>query len=277
MEKHYNVVVGIANPDNVGGLMRVSCLLAAEFHGRVTAVTVVDTEHAQTPLETEHHDRMSLGYEMLGAAERVAERWDVPFSGRLVVVRGVAEALSEIAEVEHARVIVVGFSERNHPDGDDTQFARLIDDIAQQAKCNLLVARFRAPLRFDRVLVPVRRRLNLDIRRDLVTALHNQLGSTIEVVHFARSHDEVEYMHGILEEWLIERGVAEWVTLRVEVHAEPAQAIVDASAHYDAVVLGAAPFDEIRRMYFGAVPDYVARHAHCSTFMLRPHDVVSLP
>ncbi|MGD9498425.1 MAG: universal stress protein [Armatimonadota bacterium] len=270
----YNVIVGVANPENVPGLMRLGCLLANEYAGRVTAVTVIETEHAPTPVTLAHHDRMSLGYELLEVAEQIARCCGVQFSGRIVVLRGVAEALDEVAEAEHARVIIVGFSERAHPDGDDAEFERLIDEIAHRASCDLLVARLREPERYDRVLVPVRQRLDLEIRRDLVTALHNQLGSQIDVVHFACTEAEAAAKHDELLAWLQDRGVAEWVKLRVDVHDDPGAAIVAASQHYDAVVLGTSPLHEVRRRYFGAVPEHVAAHARCSTFLLRAHDIL---
>jgi len=270
----YNVVVGLANPGNVRPLMRLGCILCREYGGTVTAVTVVETDRAEAEAAAESHDRMSRGYELLDAAEAIAADCEAPFEGRIAVGRGVADVLDEVAEAQHARLIIVGFSERAHPDGDNTEFDRLIDEIAEHASCSLLVARLRGAQDYRRVLVPVRERLNLDIRRELVTALHNRLGAQVDVVHFACSEEEAEGQRGELLGWLQERGVADWVTLCVEVHADPAQAIVAASADYDAVVLGTAPLYEVRRRYFGAVPEHVANHARCSAFLLRTHGVV---
>jgi len=274
MADEHDVVVGLANPDNVPALVRLGCLLAAEYGGTVTGVTVVETDHAATAADIASHDRMSRGYELLDLAEEVARGCDAPFEGRIAIGRGVAEVLDEVAESQHARLIIVGFSERAHPDGDDAEFDRLIDEIAEHALCDLLVARLRGAQDYRRLLVPVRERLNLDIRREFVTALHNQLGAQVEVVHFACSEEEAAAKHDELLAWLRERGVADWVTLRVDVHPDPAEAIVAAAAHYDAVVLGTAPLHEVRRRYFGAVPEHVAAHAPCTAFLLRTHDVV---
>ncbi len=272
----YNVVVGLANPGNVRPLMRLACILCREHGGTVTAVSVVETNRAEAEVAAESHDRMSRGYELLDAAEALTAECEVRYEGRIAVGRGVAEVLDEVAEAQQARLIVVGFSERAHPDGDGTRFDRLIDEIAEHATCSLLVARLRGPARFDHVLVPVRERLNLDIRREFVTALHNQLGAQVHVVHFACSEDEAAAKRDELLAWLEEREVAEWVTLRVEVRPDPGEAIVACAGEYDAVVLGTAPLHEVRRKYFGAVPEYVADHARCSTFLLRTHDVVPL-
>lgn len=267
----YNVVVGVANPETVIRLIRLGCIMTTEYRGRVTAVTVVEIEDQELPGDSEHHDRMTLGYDLLHAAEDVARACNARLECRIAVGRPVGEVLAEVAEAEAARLIIVGYSEADGSPPHDASFDRLIDEIAKHAPCDLLVAKFRGPERYERVLVPVMQRLNMDIRRDFLTALHNQLGTRVEVVHFAPSEAEGLARHEEFAAWLAERGVCDWVELSVRVHPDPAEAIVAATADYDAVVLGTAPLYEVRRRYFGALPDHVANHAACTAFLLRPH------
>lgn len=269
----YTVVVGLGNPDNVERLMHIGCMMAKEYDGRVEAVTVVDVDCEAPETTPQCHDRISRAYAVLEDAGRIAEKCGVAHDGRLAVGREVADVLDEMAESTDAKLIVVGFSERDHPRGDGSDFDRLVDEIAHRAPCNLLVARFIGEPRYDRVLVPVRARLNLDVRRDLVLALQNQFGSHVDVVHFACSDAEAEEMQDQLDRWLVEREIDHCVNLRVEVRRDPAEAIVDASEDYDLVLLGTAPLHEVRRRYFGAVPEHVANHAKCSTFLVRHRDI----
>lgn len=267
----YNVVVGVSNPATVARLVRVAAILAREYGGQVTAVAVVEMTDQEPPPGGTQHDRMSAGYELLNTAERVAGECGVPYQGRIAVGRPVAEVLDEVAQAQHARLIVVGYSnaESTRPHSED--FDRLIDEIADHASCDLLIARFRGPERFARVLAPVSGRLSMDIRREFLLALHRQFGARVEIVHFACSAEEGAVMQEELARWLAEREVHDLVELRVDVHPDPAAAIEAASADYDAVVLGTAPLYEVRRRYFGAVAEHVADHAACSTFLLRPH------
>lgn len=267
----YSVIVGISNPATVTRLVHLGCILANEYGGRVTAVTVVEMTDRRPAPNAEPHDRMTAGYDLLNAGEAVAREYAVPYEGRIAVGRPVAEVLDEVARAQQARLIVVGYSEADSSRSHNADFERLIDEIADQASCDLLVARFRGPERFERVLAPVSERLNMDIRREFLLALHHQLGTRIEIVHFAGSEQEGAAMHEELTAWMAERQAHDFVELRVEVHADPGAAIVAASADYDAVVLGAAPLFEVRRRYFGPVAEYVAQHAACSTFLLRPH------
>jgi len=269
----YTVVVGLGNPENVERLMCIGCMMANEYGGRVEGVTVVDIDCEAPEATPECHDRISRAYGVLETAGNMAEHCDAEFEGHLAVGREVAAVLDEMAEATDAELIVVGFSERDHPRGGGSDFHRLVDEIAHRAPCSLLVARFVGDVSYERVLVPVRARLNLDVRRHLVVALQDQFHSAVDVVHFACNESEVEAKHDDLEEWLSERGVWDRVNLKVEVHQDPAQAIVEASESYDLVVLGTAPLHEVRRKYFGAVPEYVANHAACSTFFVRTHDI----
>lgn len=269
----YTVVVGLGNPDHVDRLMLVACMMAKKHEGRVAGVTVVEMESEAPAATPQYQDRMSRAYGVLEAAAEFAEGYEAEFEGHLAVAREVHEVINEMAQATGASLITVGFSERDHPRGDDSDFERLVDEIAHHAPCNLLVARFVGDPRYDRVLVPVRARLNLDLRRDLVLALQDQFSSQVDVVHFACNETEAEEKRQELEDWLSDRGLDHRVSLRVEVREDPAQAIVEASTHYDLALLGTAPLHEVRRKYFGSVPEYVAGHAACSTFLMRTREV----
>lgn len=269
----YAVVVGLGNPENVERLMCIGCMMANQYDGRVEGVTVVDVDREEPEMTPERQDRMSRAYGVLDTAAEMAEYCGARFDGHLAVGREVATVLDEAAQATGAELIVVGFSEREHPRGDGSDFDRLVDEIAHRAPCNLLVARFMGDVSYERVLVPVRAQLNLDVRRDLVLALQDQFNSTVDVVHFACDDAEAEQMHDELAAWLRDRGVGDRVNLRIKVHQDPAEAIVEASEDYDLVVLGTAPLHEVRRKYFGAVPEYVARNAACSTFLVRTRDL----
>ncbi len=271
----YTVVVGLGNPETAARLMRIGCMMAKQFDGRIEAVTVVDTDHAPPVATPERHDRMSAAYDLLATAEVVAGECEACSSGHIAIGRPVAEVLDELAESTDASLIVIGYSERTHPDGDSSDFERLTDEIATRAPCDLLVARFVGEDSCRRVLVPVREELNLDVRRDVLVALQEQYASAIDVVHFTCTEDDIAPRREQLRAWLDERGMTDRVTLRVDVREEPAEAIVQASANYDLVMLGAGPLHEVRRRYFGPITEYVATHAASSTFLLRTRDITS--
>ena len=273
----YTVVVGLGNPQNVERLMRVGCMMAGRHDGRVEAVTVISVDCEEPVPAPEGHDRISRGYAILDHAQRIAEHACTRFTSHLSIGRPIFETLDEVAEATDAELILVGYSERRHPRGDTRPFDRLVDEIAARAPCDLLVARFVGEPAYGRVLVPVRARLDLDIRRDLLLALQDNFGSEIDVVHFAGNEQEAERMRDELAEWLEARGVKDLMNSRVEIHDNPPEAIVGASRDYDLVVIGTAPLHEVRRKFFGAIPEHVANHAACSTFLIRTRNVKFRP
>ena len=273
MDEH-DVVIALSNPANVRPLMKLGCMMAKEFEGKAIAGTVVTIE-GDAPPGDDHHDRMSRGYDLLRDAERVATEMGTRFEGRIAVARGIEDVLDEVAAARHARAIIMGYSEREHPMPGQRDFDRLIDDVAAHAPCDLIVARFKdGGVNYGRVLVPVSRRLNMDVRRDLVTALHHQAGAQVDLIHFATNDAEAERMHAELVEWLQERGVADWIEPRVEIRPDPAEAIVEAGADYDALVLGTAPLQTVRRRLFGSVAEQVAENATCTTLLVRTYEGV---
>ncbi len=269
----YTVVVGLGNPENVDRLMHVASMIAKDNGGRVQGVTVVNVDRFAPDMTDQAHDRINRAYNILAEAEAVAELCGASFDGHLTVGREVAEVLNEVADSTDARLIIVGFSERRHPAGADTDFDRLVDEIAHQAPCNVLVARFVREPTYERVLVPVRGRSTLETRHDVLQALRNQLGASVDVMHVSSNQREAEEMRELLADWLRDHGVIDRVRLLVEISKDAGAAIVEASSNYDLVVIGTAPLHEVRRKFFGAVPEYVANHAACSTFLVRTQDI----
>ena len=272
MQQH-DVVVALSNPANVARLVRLGCLVANEFEGTVVGATVVTVDQKLEP-DDASPDRMGKANDLLNAAEATANEMGSRFEGRLALNRDIGEMLDEVAEAQSAKAIILGYSERPHPSGSD-DFERVIDEVAAHAHCNLVVARFNGlGESYRKVLVPVATRINMDVRRDLIAALRNQAEVQIDLVHFARDTDEAEGTREDLEDWLVERGVDDWVAARVDIHEDPKQAIVDACQNYDAVILGTPPLQMVRRRLFGSIPEFVAENADCTTLLVRQSEGV---
>ncbi len=269
--REHDIVVALSNPDKVPALMRLGCMMANEFDGNVIAATVVTVEGEFCPDETST-SRMSGADELLRAAEQTATEMGARFEGRVAVSRGIQEVLDEIASARHAKAVVMGYSGHSRPT-EGRKHDRLIDEVAAHVPCNLVVAKFRnGGTGYKKVLVPVARRLNMDVRRDLLAALHQQAGAQVDLVHFACDAEEAGKIWEDLQEWLVEREVNEWITPRVDIHTDPGQAIVDACRGYDAVLLGTPPLQTLRRRLFGSIPEYVAENAACTTLLIRQRE-----
>ena len=271
--KGYIVLVGVANPDSVARLMRTAALIAKQFGGRVVAASTMTPPSATPPSERGRTDRMSHAEELLRQAAACAQQWAVPCETAVVVAQHIHEGLVDLAMAHQADMILVGFSAGEAPSpGAPDSFDRIIDGLAAHAPCHLLVAKYRDGERFARVLVPLASEINLDLTKDVVTALHHQVGAAINFVRFAASQEEAPRYLDELESWLSVRGMADCGTAAVHVHPEPAEAIVAATRNYDAVVVGAGPLHVLRRRLFGSIAEHVAEHAACTAYLARAHE-----
>lgn len=269
----YTIVVGVANPDTVSRLMYTAAMMARQFSGRVVAASVVPPASGARSSDNDRADAMSQAEELLQEALARAQRWEVQCDSTILVARQIHEGLVDVALAHQANVILVGFPGRQEPPlqaNDD--FDRIIDALAARAPCHLLVAKYRDGKRCDRVLVPVVSEINLDLTKDIVTALHCQAGAAVDFVHFTASAEEAERGLEQLQCWLEPAGLADWGRMTVQTDPQPAVAIVAASQGYDALVVGTAPLHALRRRLFGSIAEHIANHAACTAYLVRARE-----
>ncbi len=265
----YTVVVGVANPHTVSRLMHVACLLAQQFAGQIMVTSVVPPAGEARATDNQQ-DPMSEADQILEQALDYAQTQQITCDSTVLVARQIHEGIIDVADAQQADVILVGFSEGPAPSlQQDENFDRIIDALATHSPCHLLVAKFRNGQQFDKVLVPVAGELDFASTSELATALYHQEGASVDFVHFTPSVQEAEQKSQQLHDWLEASGAAQWSSAAMEVSDEPAQAIIDASAGYDAVIVGTPPLHTLRRQLFGSLGEQVANHAACTTFLVR--------
>ncbi len=265
----YTIVVAVANPNTVDRLMHTACLIATQFAGRIMVTTVVSPTQPVSPSGDAPANRISQADQLLQQALDYAKMQEVACESTISLARQIHEGIVEVASAQQAHLVVVGFSQHDQLTWQPDNFDRIIDAIAAHSPCHLLVANFRNGEKFERVLVPIASQFNLDLTKDIVIALHYQGSATVDFVHFAASEEQVEHITEELAQWLDTAGVADCGTVRVQVNPKPAQAIVQASQDYDAVIVGTPPLHTLRRRLFGSIAEQVANDAACTTYLVR--------
>jgi len=267
----YTIVVGVANPETLAPLMETACLMAKQFAGRIVATNVVPPPTGDSSGDA-RTDGLTQANQLLGEALDIAASYSIPCDGTVSLARQIHEGIIDIAVGRQAKVIVVGFSERQEPALAEHNFDRIIDALAAHSPCHLLVAKFRDGQRFDKVLVPVASQLNLQLTGDLVTTLHYQAAARIDFIHFASGTAEAERKAQDLSRSLADSGLKDCGTMTVQISPEPAQAIVETSHGYDVVVVGTPPLEALRRRLFGSVAEHITEHAACTTYLVRSRE-----
>ncbi|MEZ5339411.1 MAG: amino acid permease [bacterium] len=153
LEPRYRIMVPCHNPRNVPSLIRLAAHLAEPYgdNAEVVGVTV-----AEVPVQLEVHQGMEIiaeYEELLHRAEEVARELGVRFRAELRLAHSTARAITQLARLERVDLLVLGW--KGYETRTEAIFGSLIDDIIEDAPCDLLLAKithdFHPP--FSRVLL----------------------------------------------------------------------------------------------------------------------------
>ncbi len=267
----YTVVVAVANPATVAKLIHTSALIAEEHDGRLLATSVVPSPDEGPGKPAHLEDAFGSAQNLVERAEHAAQAHGLTCESRVAVAQHIHEAIASVAEGADADLLVIGMSEGAHPTlaQSDIDFDRIVDAVAAHAPCNVLVAKFRNGLHFDRVLVPVESATDLSLTRQIIVPLYHQAGADVDFVHFAPTAAETEKALEQVNGWLNEASLDDCGSALVKVAPSPTAGIVHASDAYDVVVLGTPPLHMLKRQLLGSLAEQVVQEAHCTTLVLR--------
>ena len=267
----YTVVVAVANPATVAKLIQTSALIAAEYDGRLLAVSVVPSPDEGPGKPAHLDDAFGHAQNLVERAEHAAQARGLECESRVAVAQHIHEAITSVAEGADADLLVIGMSEGAHRTLADhnTDFDRIVDAVAAHAPCNVLVAKFRNGLHFDRVLVPIESSTDLSLTRQIVVPLYHQAGANVDFVHFAPTAAESQEALDQLNGWLNEASLDDYGSAVIRAGSTPTAGIVHVSDAYDVVVVGTPPLHTLRRKLLGSLAEQVVQEAHCTTLVMR--------
>ncbi|MHC3129142.1 MAG: universal stress protein [Candidatus Bathyarchaeota archaeon] len=267
----YTVVVALANPANVGELVHLAALVAAEHNGELVATSVVHSLEEDGSASAPDPDAFSKAQNLVQRAQDAAQARGVQCQRRVAIAQHIHDGIANITEAQGADLLLMGMSEQLHPslEASEIEFDRIVDAVAAHVPCNVLVAKFRDGIRLDRVLVPVADYTDLSMAREVIVPLYHQAGADIHFVAFTPSQHKLQQAHRELVQWLGEADLADCGEARIEVSDKPAEGIIQASETYDLVVIGTPPLHKLRLQLLGSVAEQVINNAHCSTLVMR--------
>ena len=267
----YTVVVAVANPATVGELIETSAVIAKQHNGRLIATSVVPSPDEPEGESGPPQEAFSKAQNLVERAQHAAQARGLSCERRVAVGQHIHEGLTTVAEAYDADLLVIGMSERVHPTlaRSDIDFDRIVDAVAAHAPCNMLVAKFRGNLRFDRVLVPVTHSTHLGLAREIIIALYHQAGADIDFNQFAPTETGVAEALGQLHRWLNDAGLDSYGHSLVNIAPEPAEAIISASDAYDVVAVSTPPLHALQRQLLGSLAEQVVSTAHCTALVMR--------
>jgi len=171
-ESQYVVVVGLANPDHLEGLMRIASVFARRQRGRIIAASVIlvpDSVELVDAPERAEAEAVARAEAMIQRAVDFGAELGLQVDPVLEFAHEVASGLVAVAHEQQAQIMLVGFSPPAQPSPETGEGpARISEAIAGLALCSLAIVAFPGDdADTTRMLIPVTETFEPGMIKDL--------------------------------------------------------------------------------------------------------------
>jgi len=287
----YRILVPVANPTTQKGLLQLAVAIAGtglpndRGHGFTTQSAVVhplsliqleeDYLFESTPIEAERliQQRRSRLEELIQSLEPPETR---DFVHPIVrIAKDVAGATAEIAQLDRANLILVGW---HRPAFSSNRLGGRVGQILTTAPVDVAVFVDRGRERLERLLVPYAASTHDDLGLELALRLlvngeHRSL-TVLGVVQGNDDFRELSYEFRTLMEQL-PSSVRDRIDIQMIEAPEPIQAVVEASNLVDLTIAGTSRAWGIERQTLGRYTDELAIECHSSLLITRRYSQVT--
>ena len=253
------VIMGGSHIKTISALARIAALIANYHQALPLAVMVVSEKSKRTSEE-----QRRLQETLFKAAQKEVQGLGTRLDFEVVQAKSVPDGIVELARKNRSFGIVVG-----HPQRKVNEYHRVVERVANEAGCPVIVARFVGELHTERILVPIIDHEDLTTIKSVLCSLaaigHHHIlllglmasGSSREVLVSEKKE---------LERWTEKAGLACGVTFKVKSSEALLESIIKESEHHDLLVMAAEESQGLPRLFFGSLSEDVARN--CNTSML---------
>lgn len=246
------VLFGLSHPGRAAAVTRLATLLSHEFRAMPLAVHVVAGEH-QGDFWSSQPDRDSLNLFQL--ARREAQNLGYPLKTYSEFAEETAEGIVRAAESVKAQAIVLGHPlARRAP-----EFARIVDAVARDSLCPVVVAKMTGRFDVQNILVAVSSRDELYALQPFISALSLLPQENLTVVRLMpheTSAGELEKREEEVREIVSE--YLEGTPCRAVATESRVHRVLSESERFDMLVMSASGQRGLRRVFFGSLAEDVA-------------------
>lgn len=260
------VIFGVGNPQTARGLARIATLMAHYYRATPLGVHVMVEEDPDDFWGGEQ-DRETRALFALARAE--AASMGYPMAATVEFAPTPAIGLNSVAEAEEAQAILLG-----HPlGGTATEFRRVVDEVAREALCPVILVRFAGPLHTERILVPLTSIEGMEPIEPVVAALasveHHELTLLCMLPPEAGRRDEQQARER-MQHWIAKVGVPADVRCILARTEARLPAVLEAARDHDIVVMASGTSRGVRRLFFGSLAEDIAVRCHRTMITVRP-------
>lgn len=239
------VIFGATRRHTVNGIARIATVFAHHYKAGPMAVYVQPPGAPPPPhnFEIEREEVETMGYELL---VEVVPDASIP-SGLVTAV-----------EYDNAKAVVLSY-----PLNDETStFPEVLETVASNVNCPVIVVQFYGVLHTERILVPVTDMSDLAEVYPVVLALGKIGEHQIQLLYMMSSDVNQEIIDAKTEEiyqWLREQPEKVTITVKLVPTDARVQTIQKEAEGHDIVVMGAIRAKGVRKFFFGSLADSLSR------------------
>jgi Kef-type K+ transport system membrane component KefB/nucleotide-binding universal stress UspA family protein len=254
------VLFGTSHEATAPGLARIATLLAHHYGALPMAVQV------KIPGRTDPGgDRWDTARKNLAAVQNEINRLGYRLVNEIVLAEDVAAGILATAEKYETRCILLGYP----LSGTAREFQQVVESVAQNARCPVIVTRFAGILHTERILVPVLGSNDLDCVHTVVKALSGVGRHRVTLLRLLppnATEKELEMSEEKMLFWANSRNLTPYVHCRALAVESRRESILHEVCDHDLLVMAAGETHGFRRIFFGSLAESVARE--CSRPML---------
>ncbi len=270
VESDYRVVVPIAERSEITPLMTLASSIARSRDGDLTALTVVEMPQ-QTPI--------SEGKQFVEEKKKIvleADRWDevVPVHTMVRISHDVAVAINDTVTEDDADLVVLGW--KGHAKNKQNLVGSVLDVVLKTTPANIAIVRPREMVDVKKILLLTRGGPNARLAAELSVDIARTTGAHLTaaiVVSPGLNENENRTKLGIIDKTVEGIGLDGIQFEKKTIVARSVlKGILEESAGYDLVMIGATREPIWKRLFLGTIPKSVARSSPKTVMMVKRYE-----
>lgn len=278
MDKNrFRILVPISNPQNIQPLAEMAAAIAQEKNGEVIFLRVI-TLPDQLPTTSYDNKIIDLEENRLKALRSITEDRDIPSQALIRVGHNVARAILETSRERACDLILLGW--KGYSTNTERILGSITDAVVTYARTDIMLVKLRDDKPIRKILLPTAGGEHAQCAEQYGLALAKSLKGALTVCNVApvesepsRAAKAQEYLDAAVARLSSTNGSVTYdgKLLRSD---NVSQAIIDESADYDAVLLGAAGQSIYPQILFGNIPEEIARKTDKTVIVVKHYNRV---
>lgn len=272
--EQYRVLVPIANPESLPGLLIPALNAARQHDGAITLLNII-TVPDQLPLSA-GREYIERSEDLRQRALEMMEHEDVQLEVEIRISHRLSRAIVETAEEKAANLLIMGWRGRSKEP--NTMVGRNIDDLVDRVNCKVLLIQQELHSPPERILIPVQDPKQVRFALEAVGYLTGAPVVEKVILHIFSQATPEEERQAFEEQ--VRREIATFerrfpkttgsISVQSVTAADPLTEIVRTASDYDYMIIGATRDGWLKRRFFDSMPTLLTERLDIPVALTRP-------